>query len=78
MRSQKKHRKRPRKITRAQSCGDKDKLTMQDAKKRVYSLRKKDGANMNAYRCQFGCKLENGSRAWHVGHSVRRFYSRRK
>lgn len=73
VRSQKKRVKPPRKITAAQSCENKDRLTKQQAQSRAYVLHLKDGARMQAYACRFGCCLTNGMVAWHVGHRLSRF-----
>jgi hypothetical protein len=73
LRNQKKHRSKPRKITRAASCQGKSKLSKNGAFGRVRTFLKEDGANMTAYKCTFGCKLPDNAPAWHVGHRVRRF-----
>lgn len=55
---------------RSRSCSGKKKLTKSDAIAMVNALRRKRGAvRMKAYRCHYRCKLEDGTVAWHVGHT---------
>lgn len=60
--------RRPKRPSKKTSCGTKEKMTQRDAIKKVGELFRKDGAKMRAYRCHYVCYLEDGSKAWHVGH----------
>ena len=60
--------RKPRRPSKKRSCGTKQKMTKRDAFKKADELFRKDGAKMWAYRCYYACYLEDGSKAWHVGH----------
>lgn len=62
------HTRRPRKW---QACDGKQAYTQEAAQAAAFRLLRNKGAIMQAYRCQFGCKLATGATAWHIGHRYR-------
>lgn len=63
---------RRRKAPRRKTCYNRErkpkpKLTEKAAKEHAKSLRER-GALVQAYECLYDCKLEDGSKAWHIGH----------
>jgi len=57
-----------RKPPKGQACKGKKKYRKLDAKNIAFNRERQTGGLYKAYRCQYGCKLENGEIAWHIGH----------
>jgi len=63
----KRHVKKP---PRANSCTGKQLYTREAAEDMARYRAGIDGSLMDAYRCQYGCTLPDGSPAWHIGHRI--------
>lgn len=64
----KKHSKKP---PRSLSCTGKQRYDRAGAEDMARYRASQDGSLMDAYRCQYGCTLDDGSPAWHIGHTIR-------
>jgi len=61
--------RRTKKPSKNLACKGKIKYTKAYAKRNARDRSRDTGGIYKAYGCQHGCKLENGDRAWHIGHA---------
>lgn len=66
MSHRKSHRRKPPKT---KACDGKMAYTEEEAGERASQRSRSTGGLYSAYMCLHGCRLTDGSKAWHIGHT---------